>query len=285
MLKISTLIIALTLLVGCQSSLGIQVPSECAVPQAAVPDQWQMTAPPTIQLGNVYDKQLDLCSMGSDWFVPYQPVYHTANGTEMVRGFLNEPAFLSRNFMVESEISTSDGTDWLNADIEFALSRRFQVNGRVPLNLDESDIPYWVVGGRALLFDVNNLIVSTNIDFEFNSDTFSWVPTLNAWYDLGNHGLKYWALQTSVGGEFVEDDFDNGEFLWTGGLSTSFAAGTTGRWDGIVEGGYKDGYWQGSLGLIKPLDFLTHDLDFRSAVVYNFDLDITNLIVGLNWRF
>ena len=274
------LIAALAMVVGGFGLCPDPLTAAYAAPSSA-PSLWDVVAPTSIQLSDeAYTKQLALCDFGCDWFAPYQPVYHTQGGTEMVRGFLGTPAFLSRSLILEADIGTEGGSnDWMSLTGEFAFTRRLQLNATLPMNLGDGEIPFGSVGGRALLFDTGDLLVSTDLDITFNSSTVDVTPTINAWYDIG----EYFAVQTTIGGRFLEDYED--QFLWVGGVSRSFALGTTGRWDAILEGGYMDNNWVTSLGVVKPLEFLTPDLDVRTGVIWDWDDETLTVNIGLNYRF
>ena len=280
-------IVAALATAGCQSRLCGESPFSAYAAPPAGPDPWMMAASPSIQLSSdVYSTPLTVCNFGRDWLAPYQPVYHSPAGTEMVRGFLTEPAFLTRSAIIDTKIDTGGDRDTImDVGAEFAVTRRLQVNGTLPLNLSETDdvINYGSLGARTLLYDADGLIVSTNFDFDFDSRMVDFTPTANAWYDLANVGVPHWAVQTSIGAQILDGRDD--QFLWTGGVSTSWAIGTTGRWDTILEAGYKDGDWQGSFGIVKPLDFISHDLDLRSGIIHDFDNGSWTVDVGFVFRF
>lgn len=284
MIRISLILVAALVFVGCQGS-GLCGPDLMGT-YAAAPAQddsvWMANSPDIRLTRKVYEKNLDWCSFGCDWFTPYQPVNASVNDTYYTPSFLGTDAFMSRNVTLMGVLNDR-GDDWLNASSEFAFSRRLGISGTLPMNLTDGEVPFGRLGGRALLLDMDGFLASTNLDVDFTKNRVDWTPTLNMWYDLANVGLDHTAAFTTVGGRFLEDRDD--QFLWTGGLSHSFGLGETGRWEGILEGGYANEEWLLSLGTQKDLDFLHPNLSARAAVQHNFDTDNWGVLVGLRFDF
>lgn len=290
MRKIILVLVAAAFFAGCQGAplCGPQLPDPFSAYAEApqTPDPWLLERAPSIQLTRrVYDKDLTFCNLGEDWFASYQPVLESERGTEYVTGFLTEPAFLSRRLTYESDIASGNRDSWMYTSLDFALTRRLQVSGTMPLNLDDDDddVPFGRVGGRALLCDVRGFLASANVDIDFNSRATNVTPTISVWYDLANVGFDYWALNGTAGIQMRDDRGDL--FTATAGLSHSFAVGTTGRWDAILEAGVKNDDWMASLGFVKPLDFISPDIDLRGALIRNLDDGYWTVNVGFAWNF
>jgi len=228
---------------------------------------------------------LALTNFDAEWLGEFQSIRATSNGTPLVRGFLNTPAFLDRAAVTEFRVG--DGDDKFQTDVEWAFTRRLQLNASLPVNLTDGYAETFNIGSRALLFDdnigiggsSNNLIVSLNTDFGIYNSGLENTTSINGWYDIGDS----WSAQTNIGYQWLErDGFSNG-MLWTAGLGKSLELGNTGRWDFVTEAGYLKNDWQWSIGAVKALP-QNNDITLRAAVVRNFDKGDWNLLVGIGWR-
>lgn len=284
MIRISLILVAAMALVGCQGSpLCGNGPFGSYAAAPAQDDTVWMANSPNIRLTReVYEKNLNWCSLGCDWLAPYQPVHSSAKDTYYTHSFLGTDAFMNRRVdLIASLTESSD--DWLTASSEFALTRRLGISAALPINLTEKEVPFGSVGGRALLFDSDGMLISVNLGVDFSNSIVDWTPTTNLWYDLANVGLQHTAAFTTVGGQFLEGRDD--QFMWTGGVSHSFGLGETGRWEGILEGGRTYGDWMMSLGAEKDLDFLHPNLAAMAAIQRDFNTDNWSVLFGLHFDF
>lgn len=191
------------------------------------------------------------------WLDPRPHTHYSRRGTPFVHLFANEPAYLGRDFIVDTVFR--DGPDGreveLEAEIEYAFTRRIGIVVEAPYAfLDpkegerQNGLGDIVIAPRFLLAEYDRFLLSANVAFSF--------PTGDEGKGLGsgeagiNYSLSTWTdlaanftLQTNAGiGHGLRTDSD--ALTWGGAVTYTFHLDGTPqviRADGTVRAHYPAG--------------------------------------------
>jgi hypothetical protein len=158
-------------------------------------------------------------SLTKGWLDPWPHKHFSRRGTPFVHLFFTEPAYLDRDFFLDTRIAHGNEGDEveIEAEIEWALTRRIGLVLEVPYLLvdpkegkSEEGLGDIAVAPRFLLAETDRFLLSANLEVELptgsarrglGSGETALSPTLSLWYDLGKfvafnaqfgteHGLK-----------------------------------------------------------------------------------------------
>ena len=173
-------------------------------------------------------------SLTEGWLDPWPHDHFSRRGTPFAHSFFTEPAYLDRDFFLDTRIASGeDGNEVeIEAEVEWALTRRIGLVLEAPfLFVDpeagetEQGFGDFAFAPRLLLVETHRFLLSAN--FEVGTPTGSesrglgrgetaLSPTLSLWYDLGGSV----ALHAQFGNEHGLESGDD-EFLYNAAVTFS----------------------------------------------------------------
>ena len=173
-------------------------------------------------------------SLTEGWLDPWPHNHFSRRGTPFAHTFFTEPAFLDRDFFLDTRIARGEDENEveIEAELEWALTRRIGVVLEVPFHFvdpeegeTEQGFGDFAFAPRLLLVETDRFFLSAN--FEVGTPTGSesrglgrgetaLSPTLSLWYDVG----RFMAFNAQFGTEHGLESGDD-EFLYNTAVTFS----------------------------------------------------------------
>ncbi len=170
-------------------------------------------------------------SLTEGWLDPWPHNHFSRRGTPFAHSFFTEPAFLDRDFFLDTRISRGEEGNEVEfeAEVEWALTRRIGLVLEAPFlfvnpedDETEQGLGDLAFSPRFLLAEANRFLLSANLGVDTPTGSESrglgrgetaLSPTLSLWYGLG----KFVALNAQFGTEHGLASGDD-EFLYNTAL-------------------------------------------------------------------
>ena len=164
-------------------------------------------------------------SLTEGWLDPWPHNHFSRRGTPFTHTFFTEPAFLDRDFFLDTRISRGeeDNEVEFEAELEWALTRRIGLVLEAPFRVvdpedgdTEQGFGDLAIAPRFLLVETDRFLLSANFEIETPTGSESrglgrgetaLSPTLSLWYDLGKFVTLNAQFGTEHGLESGEDEF------------------------------------------------------------------------------